>query len=142
PRARRRSPARNSARGARRGRLGLPGQVRLTANRVAVSRAERQARPPRRRAGPRVHTPALRAEDDQRLERLLAGVVDAVGDARVELGRLAGPQDELLLAEREPRPADDDVEPLVPLVHALVEPLRPGAIHGHDLLEDDYLAQI
>ena len=59
---------------------------------------------------------ALRPEQAQHFDRPLAAAAEPVRHPRIELGGLARVQDEVLIAQHEPEPAIQDVEPLVALV--------------------------
>jgi hypothetical protein len=63
-----------------------------------------------------MHALALGAEERQILHGVRAGVTEPVWYPSVELGRLAGSQHEVVLAEYEPEPPAEDVEPLVTFV--------------------------
>ena len=63
-----------------------------------------------------MHPLALGAEDASNSAGRRPGVADPVRRARVELGDLAGLEDEVAGAEDEADPAAEDVEPLVALV--------------------------
>ena len=52
--------------------------------------------------------------------RARRGAAEPVRNARVELGRLARAQHQVVLAEHEPQLAAEDVQPLVALVHLQV----------------------
>ena len=56
------------------------------------------------------------AEQAEQLDRLVVRGAEPVRDAGVELGRLARGEHEVVLAEHQPQPAVEDVEPLVALV--------------------------
>src|SRR5215210_7142608 len=73
--------------------------------------------PDRQLRGPHVHLLALRAEDPDDLRRTVDDA-DPVRRAGVEVHRLARLQEVLLLAEDEPHPAAEDVDPVAPLVLA------------------------
>ena len=53
-----------------------------------------------------------------------------MGDARVELSRLAVGENKVLLSEGEPVSSRDDVQPFVALVHPLFETFRPVSPPG------------
>ena len=53
-----------------------------------------------------------------------SGIAEPVRDVGVELGDLAGGQDEVVLAEQQAQPAGQHVEPLVALVHLLLRRAR------------------
>ena len=147
PRAPRRRSARSAARSAPSGEV-IP-KRRLSeifiqnGRRVSLSS-------PSRRARADVHALALRAEQAQDLDRrvLRPRGAEPVRHPRVELGRLAGGQDQVVLAEHDPEPAVQHVQPLVTLVgprfghvalarrdHQLVclQPARTAGqrVHGH-----------
>ena len=70
----------------------------------------------------------LPAEQAQELHRLLVSSTEPVRRLRVELGGLTGKQDEVMIAEHEPQPPVQDVDPLVALVRLQLglPPGRPG----------------
>ena len=84
---------------------------------------------PSARAGPDVQPLALRAEQDQQLRRSRPGAAEPVWSVGVELGDLAGSQDEIELAQPKPEPPVEHVDPFVALV-ALQLALRFGR-HDH-----------
>ena len=59
---------------------------------------------------------ALPAEQAEELDGLAPDAAEPVRYAGVELGRLAGREHQILLAEHEPQPPVQDVEPFVALV--------------------------
>jgi hypothetical protein len=59
---------------------------------------------------------ALPAEEAEELDWLRVGGAEPVRDAGVELGCFAGREHQVVLAEDDPQPAAQDVEPLVALV--------------------------
>jgi hypothetical protein len=79
---------------------------------------------------------ALRAEDAQQFHRLQARVGDHVRDAGVELGCLAGGEDEVPVAQGEAEPAGDHVEPFVALVAAAVQLAWRGSARVRARLDD------
>ena len=111
---------------ARRSRRGLrqeaawsrPGSASALHAAASTSRGCTPRRRARRRAD--VHPLAGAAEDAEHLGRALAGAAEPVRHLGVELGRLADAQDEVLVAEDEPHPAGQHVEPLEPVVRARV----------------------
>src|SRR5882757_2977229 len=86
------------------------------------------------RAGAHVHALTLRSEDSEDLYRLRARIAEPVRDVAVEFRRLAGLEDEVLVAELQAQPAGQHVEPVVALVDFQVRfPSRPA--RRHDLFE-------
>lgn len=80
-----------------------------------------------------MHSLSLRTEQAEQLDGLRAGSVEPMRQAGVELGCLARLQHEVVLAEHEPQPAAQDVQPLIALMHLQVGFL-PGASRGDDKL--------
>ena len=76
---------------------------------------------------------ALAAEEAKQFHGVGARARAPVRDARVEFGDFAGAQDDFSIAEREPEPSTQDVDPLVAVVHALLEFLR-ARTSGNDRL--------
>ena len=68
------------------------------------------------------------AEQAQHLGRTLAGAAEPVRLRGVELDRLPGSQDDVLLAEQQAHPAREDAEPLI----AVVRPRVWGRLGGRD----------
>lgn len=58
----------------------------------------------------------LASEQTEHLDRPVAEATEPVRHPRVELDRLAGGQDEVLIAEHQPEPAVQDVQPLIAFV--------------------------
>ena len=69
---------------------------------------------------PDVHPLAGASEDAEHLGGAVAGAAEPVRHLGVELGCLADTEDQILVAEHEPHPAGEDVEPLEPVVGARV----------------------
>src|SRR5260370_19388697 len=78
-------------------------------------------------APPDVRALALPAEQAQELDRLRLGIAEPVRYAGVELGRLAGCEHQVLVAEYEAQFSVQDVEPFVALVYLRVGFLRAPA---------------
>jgi hypothetical protein len=104
-----------------------------TINLAIAERAIRSRTRPRRpaRRGPEVHPLALRTEQAEDLDRLVAGRPEPVGHAGVELGDLAGSELDVVVGDDEPQPSGEHVQPLVALVDPEVGLL--AARRDHDL---------
>ncbi len=72
-----------------------------------------------------MHALSLRPEQAEKLRRIRAGAAEPVRYPGVELGRLAGSQYQIVLAEHQPEPPAEDIQPLVALVG-----LRVGCLTG------------
>src|SRR6478735_2868959 len=83
------------------------------------------------RLGPDVHPLPLGPEQAEEFDRLVTHGTEPVREPRVELGGLTGPQDQVVLGELEPEPAAEYVEPLVPLVGALLGDFGTGGLLHH-----------
>src|SRR4028119_1697165 len=85
------------------------------------------------RRGAHVHPLTLRPVERQQLGGPVVGVARPVRGAGVELGDLAGGEDDVGVAEQQPQPARQHVDPLVPLVRALLTGL-PTPVRRQGLL--------
>src|SRR5712664_3003081 len=87
------------------------------------------------RAGAQVGALSFAAEQAEELDGLPAGGAEPVRDAGVELGRLAGRERQVVLAEHQAETAVEHVDPLVALVCPRVGIAAPvPAIGGNDQL--------
>src|ERR1700733_4721353 len=66
--------------------------------------------------GPQMGPLTLRPEQAEQLGRLIARAAEPVRDPGVELGRLARLENDVPVAEHQPEPTIEDVEPVVALV--------------------------
>jgi hypothetical protein len=72
-----------------------------------------------------VHSLAVASMHAQDLDRLIACWAEPVREARIELGNLARPHCDVVLAQNQPHLAGQDVEPLVAVMSAkLALPFR------------------